>query len=86
MTSYYPPFVCRHAFVPIALNCVNAGRDTTNRLWLGIKNNRFPCLQPFWRVEPKVTVAKSGVQGWGLFARTKIKEGEVVCRYTGRLV
>ena len=33
VTSHYPPFVCRHAFVPIAMNCVNAGTLQTGCGW-----------------------------------------------------
>ena len=41
------------------------------------------CIQPYAHIEPKVRVAKSDVHGYGLFARTDIGEGEVVCMYSG---
>jgi len=43
-------------------------------------------LQPYAQFEPKVCVARSKVDGLGVFTTTRILKGEEVCVYTGECV
>ena len=66
-------------------HCINCRRGKTQSL---ICETPPCCLQPMFEREPKVYVDNSKADGGGkgLFARVKIKTGEVVCRYSGKLL